>query len=759
MAEQHDLVINIKATNSQAVGTLNQTKRSLDDLDKSAERVGDGLDGASSGASGMGMALAGIGWAGAIASAGAFVAQLNEVGRASAVAQNVFGVMVGDIDASLATLRESTRGMVDDATLMQGVNLLLKTGIAENVEQASDLIQLATDLGQSVEEFALTLSNQSYERLDTLGISAGKVRERVQELKAEFGMSTESAFSQAVLELGGALQDKLAPAIEANISAVAQLQTRFTNAIAEMGQSVNAFVEGGAGIVEGLLSEKDFTANIVRQVESLYGQGQLDLNFGVLANSTSDVLYYAEQVANRVYESGSATKALVDIQTLLNTEYQNGNRDLENQVVILEALVDLKRQELVQQQSVNQLQSLAIAERQEQQRQTDAMIMRSLTSTDAYASAIDRLKDLSSGLVPVGEIENAESLARNLTHQIDELLSRDENNPTLKTLETMRGQLEGIAESARRAYDEMGLATALGLGLDPSQQLTSDILARAGIGGRQAEYLTGERTQLSELFDMNITPLLEGVQAQFGEDEAARLGDRIAKLLKEGIEGGLQNNPTDLIQFVMSNAGYSLDSSGDARSVIVQAGETLTSIAQREGVTVELLAEINQLANPNMILAGQELVIDVTARVTRVLPVGADETGLSQSTLDMIYTEAPTTTVGEKEVPVYSPEALGLDQSLQIATDMKTIITETEAPLLTPDRFGLVSGEVAETGTLETANMVQAVLDGIASKLYRVNMTVDLDARIRTGAGFKIIPITMTEIAEDIREANKVFLR
>ena len=156
----------------------------------------------------------------------------------------------------------------------------------------------------------------------------------------------------------------------------------------------------------------------------------------VLGISTSDVVYYAEQVANRVYESGSATKALVDIQTLLNTEYQNGNRDLENQVVILEALVDLKRQELVQQQSVNQLQSLAIAERQEQQRQTDALIMLSLTSTDAYASAINRLKDLSSGLVPVDEIENAESLARNLTHQIDDLLSRDEDNPTLKTLET-----------------------------------------------------------------------------------------------------------------------------------------------------------------------------------------------------------------------------------------------------------------------------------------------------------------------------------
>ena len=226
-----------------------------------------------------------------------------------------------------------------------------------------------------------------------------------------------------------------------------------------------------------------------------------------------------------------------------------------------------------------------------------------------------------------------------------------------------------------------------------------------------------------------------------------------------GIESGLEDNPTDLISFVIANAGYTLES-GEGRSVVVQAGETLTSIAAREGVTVELLAEINSLANPNQILAGQELVIDVSARVKRVLPPltpTTDESGLAGSTLGMIYGEqSPTTTVGEEQVPIYSPEALGLDRSQLVATDLITAMTELTPPELTPNKFGLVSGEVSDPGSLEIVNEIGARLDAIAGKLYRVNMTVDLDANIRTGAGFKIIPITMAEIARDIADITRV---
>ena len=775
MAEQHTLTVKVTGDSSQLVAALNRAQAELAQLDRQSNQTNAGFGtlgtsaGSASGALGsMSNVMAGIGWGVAISGAIAVGTELYNIGRASQVATNTFNQLQGGAEqasASLAMLQEATSFTVPDTTLMSISNLYTQMGLATDPTEVARLAEMGATLGQamgsSAEEamrtFSFLLSNQSIELLDTFGISSGKVRERIEELrKANGDLARDQAFVTAVLEEGALAMERLGDATEQNISAVGQLTTRFQNLMAEMGKPVASAVENVAGGIEGFLSKKDFTADIARQVESLYGQGQLNLNFGVLGISTSDVVYYAEQVANRVYESGSATKALVDIQTLLNTEYQNGNRDLENQVVILEALVDLKRQELVQQQSVNQLQSLAIAERQEQQRQTDALIMLSLTSTDAYASAINRLKDLSSGLVPVDEIENAESLARNLTHQIDELLSRDENNPTLKTLETMKGQLEGIAESARRAYDEMGLATALGLGLPPEQRLTADILKMAGIEGRQAEYLTGQRTQLSEMFESSVLPLLQGIETQFGEDEAARVGDFIAQLMKEGIARGFESNPVQLMEFILGNVDYRYDE-GQARSVVVQAGDTLTAIAQREGVSVQFLAEINKLEDPNMILTGSELVVEVGARITRVLPfTPEDEEYLTQSTLDMIYGGQPMTDENDKPITPLSPIRDDALETLATSQEIVTTLEELQPPELTPARMGLVSGDVADVGSLEVVNMIDAKLKEISGKIYKVNMTVELDARIRTGAGFKIIPITMAEIQSDLRAASNI---
>ena len=42
---------------------------------------------------------------------------------------------------------------------------------------------------------------------------------------------------------------------------------------------------------------------------------------------------------------------------------------------------------------------------------------------------------------------------------------------------------------------------------------------------------------------------------------------------------------------------------------MVQAGDTLTAIAQQYGVTVTALAEFNQITDPNVISVGQRLQI------------------------------------------------------------------------------------------------------------------------------------------------------
>ena len=66
---------------------------------------------------------------------------------------------------------------------------------------------------------------------------------------------------------------------------------------------------------------------------------------------------------------------------------------------------------------------------------------------------------------------------------------------------------------------------------------------------------------------------------------------------------------------------------------VVQSGDTLYSIALRFGITVDDLISANQLANPNQLAAGMELVIPglegITGKlVTETIPLGIDLPGL-----------------------------------------------------------------------------------------------------------------------------------
>ena len=114
-----------------------------------------------------------------------------------------------DAVAAMDAMRDATRGMVDEAQLLAAGNQLLAMGIADSTAGLADQIEVATQLGtamgktaaQSIEDWALLNANMSFQRLDFFGISAGKVRTRVNELMASVkGMSRELAFQTATME-------------------------------------------------------------------------------------------------------------------------------------------------------------------------------------------------------------------------------------------------------------------------------------------------------------------------------------------------------------------------------------------------------------------------------------------------------------------------------------------------------------------------------------------------------------------------------
>ena len=607
------------------------------------------------------------------------------------------------------------------------------------------------------------LANQSIELLDQFGISSGKVRDRIKELQdANADLSRESAFVTAVLEIGAVAQDRVNVAIEKNVSSVDKLTTRFQNLAAVVGQDVAGAVEGFASGLNDFFEDVEKTEEIadkmmsaLRDVASPIVQDYAGLNEMYFTN-------LAYRVALLVVETGSYQKALMQLeQSFIKTPVINNQiRFLEEYAQALERL-NIRSQRDIFLSTLDmptnvfsdpqQLRALEAQERQLELLQRQAEQFANLEDAFDFVSL-----DLAKGIVSNQELERNVQLVDEINALIFEMLnaSVSEDDPTIKTLQKMREELVGLSGDAIRARNEMSLTTALGLGLPPEQRLTADILKMAGIEGRQAEYLTGQRTQLSEMFESSVLPLLQGIETQFGEDEAARVGDLIAQLMKEGIARGFESNPVQLMEFILGNVDYRYDE-GQARSVVVQAGDTLTAIAQREGVSVQMLAEINRLEDPNMILAGQELVVEVGARVTRL--VSPEELDMMQ--LDSLRGFAMPTATGEDGEPMqpFGVEALGLDDSLATAQELQTTLTETIPPVITPAKMGLVSGDVAEVGVVEVIDSIGQKLQDISSRIYQVSMTVNLDANIRTNAGFKIIPITMAELANDISESARLF--
>ncbi len=159
---------------------------------------------------------------------------------------------LGDMNDVLADLRLATGGVVDDFTLMTNANAMLKTGLATTSDELTAFVDMAFSLtgsSEGVENFIAAINNMSYERLDTLGISASAVRDRVNELK-EAGMDTASAFKAAVLEEVAKSIDRLGAAATSAETPIARLGVTLQNAVQNVAASASDALQSIAGIVE-----------------------------------------------------------------------------------------------------------------------------------------------------------------------------------------------------------------------------------------------------------------------------------------------------------------------------------------------------------------------------------------------------------------------------------------------------------------------------------------------------------------------------
>lgn len=154
------------------------------------------------------------GLAAAAVAVGREAVELYELGAQSKRAETALVAFAGgssEAEAALEGIERASGGALDKMSAAQNAARLFSMGLADTASEAEQLAKIGITLGTAMgrdtqaafEEFSLLLANQSIPRLDTFGISAAAVRQRIGELQSEVqGMSREEAFKLAVVEIG-----------------------------------------------------------------------------------------------------------------------------------------------------------------------------------------------------------------------------------------------------------------------------------------------------------------------------------------------------------------------------------------------------------------------------------------------------------------------------------------------------------------------------------------------------------------------------
>ena len=137
-----------------------------------------------------------------------FAQQAAQAQRADKALAAYIGSVDGATRATLA-MQDALGGTVSEFQATQLATKLIALNLAKTGDEAADLAGKVAALGsvfgkdatQAIEEFTLLLANNSILRLDTFGISAVTVKERIKELQAATkGLTRDQAFQTATME-------------------------------------------------------------------------------------------------------------------------------------------------------------------------------------------------------------------------------------------------------------------------------------------------------------------------------------------------------------------------------------------------------------------------------------------------------------------------------------------------------------------------------------------------------------------------------
>ncbi len=249
------------------------------------------------------------------------VVELGKLGAQAERTERGFTTISGGAGAAernLNAMMRATNGAIDRTTAMGLANQMMQMGLADSAEGLAENAEMATRLGAAMGVDAITamenwnamLANQSLPRLDTYGISSGKVRTRINELMAATqDMTREQAFNIAVMEEGRQALDRLGPAVADNALAVEQAQASWSNLKDEIGKRFSTAVAGSHSVIGRFTTLWGDNLRIMNdndaEISTLRGNlGMLGDAIG-LNNTVFDEYREAQEKATRATEFGA----------------------------------------------------------------------------------------------------------------------------------------------------------------------------------------------------------------------------------------------------------------------------------------------------------------------------------------------------------------------------------------------------------------------------------------------------------------------
>lgn len=252
---------------------------------------------------------------------------IKEGARLEAVT-NTFGSLsesIGETADSLQDkLRTAVRDTVSDMALMEGSNRFIAMGLASTGEEAAELSTIASQLGLAfrgdavagMEEFALLLANQSIPRLDTFGISAGRVRARIEELVETVpGMTRETAFMQATMEQARLTMGKIGDQTQGTAGDVARLESAVSNL---SGSFKAEFAQASAPVVGALADIAQGFVDVKRAADDAKGSVELFIDTTGEVKTLNDyrvALLGVQEAIEKVGPIGSPLSPLATVDT------------------------------------------------------------------------------------------------------------------------------------------------------------------------------------------------------------------------------------------------------------------------------------------------------------------------------------------------------------------------------------------------------------------------------------------------------------